>query len=66
MENKIYINENTPDVESITIATNNVIEIMKDYIPPKYDKTKTASYKPEDKMFEDKYNTQIPKSIIFK
>jgi hypothetical protein len=39
--------------------------IVYDILPTKQDKTNTYSYDNDRKMFQDKYNTQIPNSIIF-
>ena len=39
--------------------------IVYDILPTKKDKTGTKCYDKDTKMFEDKYHTQIPNSIIF-
>lgn len=39
--------------------------IVYDILPVKKNKTNTLSYDNEKKMFEDKYHTQIPNSVIF-
>jgi hypothetical protein len=39
--------------------------IVYDILPTKKDKTYTICYDHNTKMFEDKYHTQIPNSIIF-
>jgi hypothetical protein len=39
--------------------------IVYDILPQKIDKTNTESYDSDKKMFDDKYNTHIPRSKIF-
>ena len=38
--------------------------LVYDIFPQKKDKTNTEEYNSEEKMFDDKYNTQIPKSML--
>ena len=39
--------------------------LVYDILPKKNDKSNTKEYNKEERMFHDKYNTQIPNSEIF-